>query len=153
MTLRISPVLCLCVAVSGGCSPKQNATLPRPDDALASDTARPPVPTSFAPPRDSTRTVAVPDDPAVRYHRHLVGVVFDDSTSGTTINSLLRKYAATIVGGLPHWGAKGAYILQFPDTVTTYEGLQGLIRKIDGEPGVDFGFGTTWRDKIVPRDR
>jgi hypothetical protein len=118
---------------------------------VSSDTARPPVPAEFTPPADSTRTVAVPEDPSVRYHRQLIGVVFDDSTSGTTVNDLLRRYQATVVGGLPQYGTSGAYILQVPDTVTTYEGLQSLINTINGESGVDFAFGTTWRDKMVPR--
>jgi hypothetical protein len=87
----------------------------------------------------------------VRYHRHIVGVVFDDSTGGATVRRLLRKYQATIVGGLPNWGARGAYVLQVPDTVTTYEGLQGVLHQIGNEIGVDFAFGETWRDKVVFR--
>jgi hypothetical protein len=95
----------------------------------------------------------VPEDPIVRYHRHLVGVVFDDSTSGITVNRLLQRYQATVVGGLPRYRTSGAYILQLPDTVTTYAGLRSLIVKISGESGVDFAFGTTWRGKLVPRSR
>ena len=142
----IAPIACTSTKVdrtAGGEAPR----------VASSDTARPPVPPEFTPPADSTRTVAVPGNPGVRYHRHLVGVVFDDSTSGITVNRLLQRYQATVVGGLPRYGTSGAYILQLPDTVTTYEGLQGVINAITGESGVDFAFGTTWRDKLVPRSR
>lgn len=145
----IRPVLWLCVTlVAAGCNPKQPPAAPSPS---ATDTTTPPVPAGFAPPRDSTRTVPVPGDPMVRYHRHLVGMVFDDSTSGATVNALLRKYRATIAGGYPGRGTRGAYVLQVPDTVTTYDGLLGLLNVLDSEPGVDFAFGLTWRGKIVPR--
>ena len=152
MTVRISPGILLCMAMSaGGCNPKQAPTQVAPE--AGRDTPPPPVPTSFTPPRDSTRTVAVPSDPEVRYHRHLVGVMFDDSTSGITIHAVLLKYQATIVGGFPGRGTRGAYMLQVPDTVTTYRGLQDLINQIGSEVGVDYAFGTTWRGKLVPRDR
>jgi hypothetical protein len=150
MTVRISRVLWLGMAVgAGGCNPKQAPTRVAPE--AASDTAPPPVPTSFAPPRDSTRTVAVPDDPSVRYHRHIIGVVFDDSTSGATVKAVFRKYQAVVVGGMPDWGNRGAYIVEVPDTVTTYQGLQSFIEKVGSEIGVDFAFGETWRGKVVPR--
>jgi hypothetical protein len=88
----------------------------------------------------------------VRYHRNVIGIVFDDSTGGRTIRALFRKYQAVVVGGIRDYGGtRGAYIIQVPDTVTTYQGLVSLMNKIDAEVGVDFAFGVAWRDKVIPR--
>jgi hypothetical protein len=35
------------------------------------------------------------------YYRNIVGIIFDDTTSGTTIGRLLSRYAGTIIGGNP----------------------------------------------------
>jgi hypothetical protein len=37
--------------------------------------------------------------------------------------------------------------------VRTYAGLEALINAIGNEPGVNFAFGTTWRDKLIFRSR
>lgn len=80
------------------------------------DTARPPVPPLPNLPSDSTFTVESPRYPRSQllYYRNIVGVTFDDSTSGTTIRGLFGRYSATVIGGVPG-PVEPEYLLQVPD--------------------------------------
>jgi subtilisin family serine protease len=111
------------------------------------DTARPPMPGSFAHPSDTTLWAAppatTPSDTLVRYYRTVIGIRFDDSTSGVTVRRVLQKYGATIIGGLPR---AGEYVVRVPDPGPTFEALANLIGAISNEPGVDYAAGVTFRD-------
>ena len=61
-----------------------------------------------------------PGDTAVVYYRTVIGVLFDDSTSGVTVRRVLQKYRATIIGGLRN---PPAYIVRVPDPGPTYEAV------------------------------
>jgi len=98
-----------CLAVFCTCR-AQNST------PVHGDTTRPPLPAQPNLPVDSTFTVEAPDLPreAALYYRNIVGIVFDDTTGGTSIRRLLTRYAGTIVGGNP---ADTEYIVSIPDPV------------------------------------
>jgi hypothetical protein len=116
------------------------------------DTTRPPVPQSPALPDDSTRTVPSPSGTAERYYRDIVGVMFDDTTSGTTIRAILKKYQASIIAGgvvFPY----PVYYLQVPDPGGTYAAISSVAKAIDGEPGVFATLIPQWRGRVQIRSR
>jgi hypothetical protein len=117
------------------------------------DTAAPVVPTYWGEMLDSTVTVAAPDDPTVRYFRHRFGIAFAATTSGTTIRDVLHRFGATIVGGEPAIGPRGAYIVSAPEPGLTYEAVEALENQLAAEPGVFLAYTETYRSKGVMRSR
>lgn len=114
------------------------------------DTARPPVPQSHLLPDDSTRTVPSPSGTVERYYRDIVGVVFDDTTSGRTIRAILAKYRASIIGGgvsFPY----PVYYLQIPDPGGTYSAIDSMAQAIRREPGVFATNLPQWRGRLEIR--
>ncbi len=69
----------------------------------------------------------------VLYYRTIVGVIFDDTTSGSAIRSLFVRYDARIIGGVP--GDK-EYIVRIPDPGTTLAALDSVVSRLHEEPGV-----------------
>jgi hypothetical protein len=118
-----------------------------------SDTAAPAVPASWDEVLDSTVTVAAPDDPTVRYFRHRFGIAFAATTSGTTIRDVLHRHNATIVGGEPAIGPRGAYIVSTPEPGRTYEAVEALEAELAAEPGVFLAYTESYRGKGVMREK
>ncbi|HLB37462.1 MAG TPA: S8 family serine peptidase, partial [Gemmatimonadales bacterium] len=120
----------------------------------AQDTSRPPIPDSFTYPADTTLWVApppnVPSDTLVRYYRTVIGIRFDDTTSGITVRRVLQRYGATIIGGLPR---AREYIVRVPDPGPTFDALARLIGAISNEPGVKYAAGVTFRNFVKPYGR
>ena len=102
------------------------------------DTARPPVPPLPNLPSDSTFTVegAGYSRAELLFYRNIVGLVFDDSTKGTTIRSLLQRYGASIIGGVPGPAGPSEYIVQIPDPGPTFAAADSIVTRLDNEPGV-----------------
>ena len=67
------------------------------------------------------------------YYRNIVGIIFDDTTSGTSIRRLLTRYAGTITGGNP---ADAEYIVRIPDPGPTFAAIERIVTQIYAEPGV-----------------
>ena len=135
---------------SGGISvggPESEPLLPRPDRAVPPDTGRPPLPDTrrYSYPEDTAWSVRSPGDTALVYYRTVIGLLFDDSTSGVTVRRLLRKYRASIIGGLHNFVA---YIVRVPDPGPTYTAVDSFINKLSSEPGVRYAFGTAIRDAV-----
>ena len=97
------------------------------------DTSRPAVPSLNNLPPDSTFTVEAPDLPRAQglYYRNIVGIIFDDTTSGTTIRRVLSRYAGTIIGGNP-----GEYIVRIPDPGPKFVAVESIVTQLYAEPGV-----------------
>ncbi|MGH9892395.1 MAG: hypothetical protein ACREA0_10505 [bacterium] len=106
--------------------------------ATQADTSRPALPPLPILTSDSTFTVEGSRYPRSQllYYRNIVGVVFDDSTSGVTIRRLLTSYEATVIGGVPGPAGDPEYILQVPDPGATIEALDSLLAQLNGEAGV-----------------
>jgi hypothetical protein len=101
-----------------------------------SDTTRPVVPDGLgALPATPATFVSPPGDSASRFYRDVVGIRFDDSTSGASVQRILAKYNATIIGGLTRLGE---YVTRVPDPGPSYADLSALIVRIRGEPGVRY---------------
>jgi len=118
---------------AGAGSPRiDNFTVRGPAPA---DTSRPPIPTSLDLPGDSSLTVE--DPPYARidllYYRNIVGIVFDDSTSGVTVRDLFARYDATVIGGVP---GLSEYVVQVPDPGSTLSALDSLVAAVHDQPGV-----------------
>src|SRR5882672_545495 len=109
-------VLFVCAAIAILSTPARGQGRP------PADTSRPPLPTSPNLPSDSTVTVEGPGyhRSDLLYYRNIVGIVFDDTTSGTTIRDLLRRYRATIVGGVPGPAGDPEFIVRVPDPGRTF---------------------------------
>ena len=105
--------------------------------ATQGDKSRPALPPLPILPSDSTFTVESPRYPRSQllYYRNIVGVVFDDSTSGVTIRTLLTRYQATVIGGVAG-PADSEYILQVPDPGASIEALESLLTQLNHESGV-----------------
>lgn len=108
------------------------------------DTTRPPIPPTPNLPSDSTFTVEGPGYPRseLLYYRNIVGIIFDDTTRGTTVRAVLARYGATIIGGAP--GDK-EYIVQIPDPGPTFAALDSVITQLNSEPGVALGSHVYYR--------
>jgi hypothetical protein len=99
------------------------------------DTTRPPVPALANLPADTTLTVEIPGVPRSEelLYRNIVGIIFDDTTSGSTIRGLLPRYGGTIIGGIP--GAQ-EYLVQIPDPGPTFAALDSIVTRLNAEVGV-----------------
>lgn len=111
------------------------------------DTSRPVIPASFDLPDDSTRTVTAPWSTEARYYRDIVGVMFDDSTSGVRIQEILVKYQGVIIGGTGAFPAT-VFFVQVQDPGGTYEAIDRVANEIDREPGVLGAYIPTWRGRF-----
>lgn len=119
---------------------REGAPQPRLILQVAADTARPTLPDSFAFPTP-TITVASPGDPpGVLYYRDIVGIRFDDTTSGTTVRAVLAKYTATIIGGMP-WVDE--YVVRIPDPGSAWVAYDSVLTQMEQEQGVDYVAGVT----------
>jgi subtilisin family serine protease len=129
---------------------RESASLPMLVLTVTADTGRPPLPASLGLPPDSVALlVPHPDYPSETvYYRNIVGVVFDDSTSGLTIRQILSRHGATIIGG----GVE-TYIVQVADPGPTLDALDSVITDIGSETGVRYAIRVDRRDRIVPRSR
>jgi len=116
------------------------------------DTARPTVPPTPNLPDDSTFTVPSPWGTNVRYHRNIVVIVFDDSTSGVSVRGTLAKYGGVIIGG-SEARDEPAYYVQIPDPGTTFAAIDSVASLIETEPGVKRVSVPTWRGLIRIRWR
>ena len=114
---------------------------------LVADTSRPPLPVLSNLPTDTTFTVEMPGRPRaeVLYFRNLVGIIFDDTTSGTTIRSLLTRYGGRIIGGVP--GAS-EYIIQIPDPGPTFAAADSLVTRLRAVPGVAMARLVSYRTPV-----
>jgi hypothetical protein len=118
---------------------------------FASDTARPPIPTGTAYPRDTLYAVTNPADTGRIYYRRLYEIMFSDTASGSSIRALLAKYHARIVGGVP---IIGSYIVMMPDPGATWQAVQARRDSLHREPIVLVFMPLIRRDNPpVPRSR
>src|SRR6266496_569488 len=99
------------------------------------DTTRPPVPTLPNLPSDSTFTVELPGVPRASelFYRNIVGVIFDDTTKGTTVRKVFTRYRATVIGGVP---GDAEYLIRIPDPGPTFAALDSLVARLNRESGV-----------------
>jgi hypothetical protein len=105
------------------------------------DISRPPVPHGpLKSPADSSMIVRRPGGNSANiYYRNILELAFDDSTSGWTVQSILARYDAVIIGGGSFPGlTQGAYVIRVPDPGPSFEALQSLLARLGGERGVHF---------------
>ena len=104
----------------------------------AADTSRPKVPPLPNLPSDSAFTVEGPvySRTELLYYRNIVGLVFHDTTSGQTIRSVLQRYGARIIGGVPGPAGHSTYIVQIPDPGPTFEAVDSVVARLGTETGV-----------------
>ncbi|MGH9893262.1 MAG: hypothetical protein ACREA0_14985 [bacterium] len=69
----------------------------------------------------------------VLYYRNIVGIIFDDTTSGATIRALLGRYGGTVIGGVP---PVAEYIVQIPDPGPTLTAVDSIVTQLNVESGV-----------------
>jgi hypothetical protein len=120
--------------------------------AAQADPGRPAVPAEPNLPADSTFTVEKPGRPRseLLYHRNIVGIIFDDTTSGPTIRALFGRYGATIIGGVP---SVAEYIVRIPDPGPSFASLDSVVTRIYSEPGVDLASKVYYRTPFSLRGR
>ena len=122
-----------------GCMRATGSVSPRVDPI-------PPIPTEeWVAPDD---TVAFPvTAPTVggRYYLSLVGVKFMGGADPGEAASVLARYGATVVGGLPNIGA---YVLHLATPAADADGLGVLLDRLNAEPTVDYpiplAFRSSW---------
>jgi hypothetical protein len=104
--------------------------------AVQGDESRPAIPATLDLPGDSTLTVE--DPPYSRaellYYRNVVGIVFDDSTTGVTVRTVFARYDATVIGGVP---GRREYVVRLPDPGPTLAALNSLLARLNHEPGLE----------------
>lgn len=129
---------------------RENASPPRLVLTVQqADTSRPPVPEEMNLPIESALTVPATDDSVTVYFRDVVGVIFDDSTSGATVGNVLEAYGGSIIGGNP----PRTYIVQIPDPGTSIQALDSVRTAIASEAGVSYVLRITLHASFDPRAR
>ena len=115
------------------------------------DTSRPAVRSLSNLPLDSTFTVEAPDLPRAQglYYRNIVAIIFDDTTSSTTIRGLLSRYAGTIIGGNPG----DEYVVRIPDPGPTFAALESIVTQLYAEPGVALARKVYYRTPVYLNGR
>lgn len=161
MILPFSPIVWLClISGPGGPTPSQNPDGPWPYQSLmlaktvanvnqppcrvASDTAKPTLPTQIAWPLENPLLVTVPYNPSLKNFRDVFAIRFDDSTSGTSICAFLRHFNATIIGGFGHGTSAPAYVVRVPDPGATFEAVESLQAVMGRHPGVTSAFAMNY---------
>jgi hypothetical protein len=124
------------LGVACGTPPAHQAEPSTHQAASMADTSRPPVPATWIEQLDTTLTVTSPSNPAVRYWRTRFLVAFDSAARGPAVRTVLRRYGASIVGGLPSYGATGAYIVAVPDMGPDWTKWKALEDSLNAEPAV-----------------
>lgn len=120
----------IALAVSAAVALSCSSPMSRPGlAAVQADTTRPPVPTELGGPAEIL-TLGIRGE---TIFRNVAEVRFDDTTSGVTVRSFLRRYSARIVGGTP---ISRNYILEIPDPGATWEKYYAVIQAMRTEPGV-----------------
>ncbi len=117
------------------------------------DAGLPPVPPGMNLPTDSTFTLLYSQVNGERYYRNIVGVVFDDTTSGMKVIQVFQLFGATVTGGIPNEGPHGAYIITIPDPGQTSAALDSIRNAIVGTGGVKYVFPISYRGGFDPRGR
>jgi hypothetical protein len=150
MKHAISVVFPLACALTSCSTSREAAVHPKSVSEVASDTTRPPVPSSYSE-FDTTVVVPNPSDSDVIYYRNIFFLQFDDSTSGTTVRSVLQRYQATIVGGSTSPWDRGAYVVRVPDPGATWEDVQRVAAQMQSERGVYLARPRAYRSKLIFR--
>jgi hypothetical protein len=100
---------------------------------------------------DSTQTVPEDSTRASLFYVDRFMMAFDDTTSGPTIRAILRKFNATIVGGVPDLPPRGAYVVRITPGKRTFTAVEAIAAKLMGEPGVSLAMHMAYRDRDVLR--
>jgi hypothetical protein len=109
--------------------------------ATASDTTTPVVPAVWDEHLDTALTVPYPANPNVRYYRHRFLLAFDSTASGQTIREVLARYHARIVGGVPSFKPRGAFVIAVPDPGPDALKWKALYDSLAAERGVVSALG------------
>lgn len=103
-------------------------------EAFSADTTTPPVPTTIHWPQESELLLATSDkNPSVQYVRNFIGVLFQDSASGASINAFISRYKGTIIGGIGSGSSVEYYILEVPDPGPSFADLDTLMTTMQAE--------------------
>jgi hypothetical protein len=136
----------LCAVLAAG--PLQQEPVAAPARPTQADTARPPLPRAFgAEDADTLLGVSPPNEPRVRYFRTLLGIQFDDTTTGAGVRAVLRRHEAVVVGGMPN---VGAYVVRVPDPGPTMRALDSVISSVWHDAGVHLAFKLAIHDVAEP---
>jgi subtilisin family serine protease len=104
--------------------------------AVVPDSARPPMPSGWLERPDTLVSVQDQTDASVKYFRHRFVVAFEPTASGASVRDVLTRYNATIVGGIPSYRPRGAYVIALPDPGPTYTAWQAVYDNLDAEPDI-----------------
>jgi hypothetical protein len=121
-------------------------------DGLAPSVGRPPVPSGWWGPGDSTLAVDNTDsDGATRVFVNFLAVRFSPSATAEQVRSALTSQEAIVVGGRSG-GLLGvpSYLIQIPHP-GSFEGLKAVIVALAAEPGVTRVGKQYYGSTIVPR--
>ncbi len=110
----------------------------------AGDTSRPAYPATDNWP-GNPRLVLCPQDTASVYQADLVGILFDDSTSGIRVRSIFQGYGAEIFGGSQPPAGTGEYYVQMPGLDGSWRALDSVVAALRNEPGVLRAAGLSYR--------
>lgn len=84
-------------------------------DATLPDTGAPVVPGDWTEQLAPEVVVTDPLNPKFEYFRHRFIVGFREAASGLSVQAVLQRYGATVVGGVPTFRPRGAYVLAVAD--------------------------------------
>jgi hypothetical protein len=104
--------------------------------SMAPDTTTPAMPVDWTERLDPALTVPFLLDPSARYYRHRFRLAFKTSASGLAIRQVLARYNATVVGGMPTFKPRGAYIIAIPDPGPDPVKWMALYDSLAAEPTV-----------------
>ncbi|MBL0178569.1 MAG: hypothetical protein IPP98_05500 [Gemmatimonadetes bacterium] len=121
-------------------------------DGLAPSVGRPPVPSGWWGPSDSTLAVDNTDSyGATRVFLHVLDIQFEPSATPDQVRAVLRGQDAVIVGG-NSGGLTGipSYVVQIPNP-GSFQGLKAVIVALAGQAGVKSVAKSYFGSTIAPR--
>ena len=73
-------------------------------------------------------------NPSFQYVRNFIGVRFEDSVSGVSINAFLTRHSGTIIGGTGSGTSVEYYVLKVPDPGPSIADLDSVAATMQSEP-------------------
>jgi hypothetical protein len=138
-------LLMRCSGARAGSSQPRSAST-----SIVADTMRPAVPADWTEQLDTALTVPFPANPKARYYRHRFLLAFKPTASGLAIREVLARYRATIVGGMPEFKPRGAYIIAIPDPGPDAMKWKAIYDSLASEPTVALAVGLEAGSRFRP---
>src|ERR1043166_543928 len=135
-------------------APARHAKLTFGLDAMTADTSRPVIPSITQWP-DPPLVVTSEVDTSDKVQRNVFRVMFEDTTSGSSVNQFLERFSGSVIGALGATGSSSqpVYYVLVPDPGPTWRAVDSLGSVMRAYPGVVLAGPAPYGGRIKFRGR